>query len=47
MKRIIFIQPLKYHNLVTGKVTRKIHIEILGMSVRIPYWGVKSKYKTI
>ena len=47
MKKLIFIQSLKFHNLFTGRITYKLHIEVFGISTRIPYWTTKPTLKTI
>lgn len=47
MKNIIYIKKLKFHNLFTGKITYKLHINILWFSFRIPYWFKKEKSKDL
>jgi hypothetical protein len=38
MKKRIYIKKLTFYNLFTGRVIYKLHIDLLGVSFRIPYW---------
>ncbi|MEI7488510.1 MAG: hypothetical protein WCJ72_14090 [Chryseobacterium sp.] len=38
MKKRIYIKKLTFHNLFTGRITYKLHVDLLGVSFRIPYW---------
>gem|GEM_PF-6596373 len=45
--RIVYIKKLKFHNLFSGKITYKLHVDLLRASFRIPYWKenqIKSKH---
>lgn len=47
MKKSIYFQSLTFHNLFTGRITYKLHVDMLGFTFRIPYWTEKPKFKTI
>ena len=43
MKKTIFTQKLTFHNLFTGRIIYKLHVDIFGFAFRIPFWAEKAK----